>query len=71
MNCYKSEEQYNIKGRGNVFVVRNQVTQKREELSKSLLGKEVEIDGVLYKVKGVESHCVPIIIKGAPIGLMV
>jgi hypothetical protein len=50
-----AEEKFNIKGRGDVFVInleKNNLPTTREELN--LLSQEVEIEGIEYKVIGVE-----------------
>ncbi len=66
---YKSVGQYEIKGRGTVFVVENDKDRQRDK--NDLLGSDVIIDGANYKVKGIESHAVPMIYKGQKIGLLV
>jgi hypothetical protein len=50
---YNSLDNYEIKGRGVVYIVENDVERSRD--NNDLLNSEVFIDGVKYKVKGVES----------------
>lgn len=64
---YKSLDTFLIKGRGRVFVVEND----KDRDNNDLLGSEVTIDGVNYKVCGVESFAMQKIAKGVRIGLLV
>lgn len=66
---YKSLDNYKIKGRGTVYIVKNEINRNRD--NNDLVGSDVFIDGVKYKVKGVESFAVPMIRKGDTIGLLV
>ena len=66
---YKSLDKYELKGRGTVYIVENEI--ERDRCSNNLIGIEVLIDGVKYKVKGVESFLIPTIRKGYKIGLLV
>lgn len=66
---YKSLGEYELKGRGRVYIVENEVERDRD--NNDLINSEVLIDGVKYKVKGVESFLMPIIRKGDNIGLLV
>ena len=59
---FKSISKYNIKGRGDVILV-------KAKSKESLLGKEVLIDGERYKVKGVETQ--GYLETGKEIGLLV
>lgn len=49
MKIYNSKEKFEIIGRGTVFAM-EQV--KEEEIQE--IGEEVEIDGQIYKVRGIE-----------------
>ena len=66
---YKSLDNYKIKGRGTVYIVKNEINRNRD--NNDLVGSDVFIDGVKYKVKGVESFAEPMIRKGDTIGLLV
>lgn len=66
---YKSLDTFEINGRGKVFVVENDKDRDRDK--NDLLGSEVTIDGVNYKVRGVESFAIHKIRKGQKIGLLV
>lgn len=65
-----AEDSYEIRGRGRVYAVRSPVEFDRDKALETF-GPEVVIDGVTHRVKGVESHCVPVIRKGSPIGILV
>jgi len=66
---YKSIESFEIKNRGKVFMVIND--KDRFKSDNDLIGCEVIIDGVIYRVKGIESFAIENIKKGNPIGLLV
>ena len=66
---YKSLDKYELKGRGTIYIVENEVKRNRD--NNNLVGSEVFIDGVKYKIKGGESFAVSIIGKGDKIGLLV
>ena len=66
---YKSLDKYEIKGRGTVYIVENELERGRS--NNDLINSEVIIDGVKHKVKGVESFAIPTIRKGDTIGLLV
>lgn len=66
---YKSLDNYEIKGRGTVYIAENEVERNRD--NNDLIGSEAFIDGVKYKIKGVESLALSIIRKGDKIGLLV
>jgi hypothetical protein len=59
---YKSLDKYELKGRGTVYIIENEV--ERDRSNNDLLNSDVTIDGVKHKVKGVESFALPIIRKG-------
>lgn len=66
---FQSTGKYFIESRGDVYTVTNDKDRDRER--SGLPGNIVEIDGKKFKVKGVESFCVPKIRKGQEIVLMV
>ena len=67
---YESESTYEIKSRGTVIVVKSDVEGSRNIL-KNLINTLVNIDGVTYKVKGVESFATINVHLGQLIGLLV
>jgi len=69
MRKFNAEGWYEIKERGLVVSVVNDEEFAKD--SSHLIGEIVRIDGVEYKVKGVEAHALATIRKGAPIGLLV
>jgi len=69
MREFKSENWYDIKGYGRVAGVLNDEEYARD--SGHMIGEIVSIDGQTYKVRGVESHALGTIRKGALIGLWV
>lgn len=66
---YASLDSYNIMGKGKVFIVENDKDRIRD--NNDLIGSEVTIDGVNYKVRAVESFALLIIAKGQKIGLLI
>jgi hypothetical protein len=66
---YKSLDTYEVKGRGKVFVVKNDKDRDRDK--NDLIGSAVIIDGMKYLVLGVESFAVQKIAQGDKIGLLV
>lgn len=60
---------FDIPGRGRVICVRNDKERDRE--NDGLRGNIVEIDGIHFRVKGVESNAVTPIRKNAEIGLLI
>ena len=66
---YKSLDSYELKERGTVYIVENEVDRSRDK--NDLIGSEVFIDGVKHKIKGVESFLLSTIRKGDKIGLLV
>ena len=60
---------FHIAGRGDVASVSNDEDYENDR--GYLVGEQVLIDGVIYTVKGVEAWALRIIVKGAPIGLLV
>lgn len=69
MREFHVEEWFHIKGRGDVAAVRNDEEFERD--TGHLIGEKVMLDGVVYTVKGVESHAITPIRKGAPIALLI
>jgi hypothetical protein len=69
MRKFDAEGWYEITGRGLVVSVRNDEDFAKD--STHLIGEIVRIDGVEYKVKGVEAFALATIRKGSPIGLLV
>lgn len=66
---FKAIDHFDIAGRGHVITVTNDKDRPRSD--DGLLGNHVDIDGVIYKVRGVESYCIDPIRKGSPVGLLV
>lgn len=69
MYKFESTGKFNIKGRGLVFTVRAPHEYPRDKCP--FMNENVEIDGVEYRVVGVESFAVCPTRKGADIGLLV
>ena len=53
MRKFESEDSFYIKGRGRVFIATIPTLDKPEDLNK-IVGQEVLINDVAYKVKGLE-----------------
>lgn len=66
---FHAEDWYDIKDRGRVAAVRNPERFKRDECP--YIGQDADIDGVVYRILGVESFALGEIREGAPIGLLV
>lgn len=71
MKSFKKLNSFELPSLGTVIIVANDVTQSRDELSKSLVGQTVLIDDIEYKILGVESHALNIIKEGTRIGLLI
>ncbi len=71
MEEFTSDEKYEIKDRGTVFVIRNPRAYEREMNPNPFMGKDVLINGVAYIVKGIETHCVSPVREGSRVGLLV
>lgn len=71
VKSFISNKYYEIDGRGKAYIVMNDADHERSELGKTLIGKYVEINGEIFKVRGVESFAVPMIRKGQYISLLV
>lgn len=69
MDEYKSTGTFNIVGRGTVLTVNSIREINKDE--ETLINTIVKIDGLKYKILGVESYAVFKIFKGDPIGLLV
>ena len=75
MRTFAAVDYYDMKGRGRVWTGPSPITYDRDIDQHHLHGEwlidhpEAEI-GRVYIVTAVESHCVQIIRKGAPIGLL-
>lgn len=53
MFSVKSLDQYEIAGRGTVFIIRSPVTAERtDEALKAILGNQITINDVEYAIKG-------------------
>ena len=71
MKIFTNAEWFHIKGHGDVASVRSaERIQKVGDWQKEHFS-EAMIDGVVYKIKGVESYAIDHISIGHPIGLLV
>jgi len=70
LHDFKSKDSFLIEGRGRVYIVSNPRMCRSEEIG-DCIGSAVVIDGVTRTVRGVERHALPIIRKGANIGILV
>ncbi len=71
MKEFVSNDEFEIKGRGKVFTMKSP-----EEIHYSdLMGKEIKINGIVYKCKGIERYPIhthkECVYKGESIGLLV
>lgn len=71
MKKYISTQTYRLNNVGLCFIATNDESQSRENLCKSLIGEFVIINGSIWKVRNVETFCVPIIRKDMQISLLV
>lgn len=71
MKTFTNAEWFHIKGRGDVACVRSDAHIDKTGDWQSEHFSEAMIDGVIYKIKGVESYAIAWISKGHPIGLLV
>ena len=62
---------FTLEERGKIHYVDNPEEGKRSDVSARYANQDILLDGVVRRCKGVEMHCVPIIRKGAPIGLLI
>lgn len=69
MKEFKSLGEFEITGRGKVFLVECDETVDRDY--NNLLNSVVKIDDIEYEIRGVESHTRATIQKGQKIGLLV
>ena len=69
MRQFSAESWFDIKGRGRVATVANDERFAKD--SRHLIGEVVSIDGVMYKVRGVEANALAEIRVGSMIGLLV
>lgn len=67
---YESKECFSLKGRGKVYIVENEKGRAWHDFD-DLIGNEVEINGELKQVIGVEKYAKHYISEGEPIGLLV
>lgn len=65
---FKSEDKYELLGRGQVYVVANPINCYNFDW---LIGKKVKIDENPFKVLGVESKATHHKVRGSHIGLLV
>ncbi len=75
MRTFVAIDYYDMKGRGRVWTGLSPITYDRDTEQQQLHGEWLidhpeAVQGRVYNVTAVESHCVPIILKGAPIGLL-
>ena len=68
MKKFTSEGSFEIEGRGKVFVVSNDVDREGEF---SDFYPQVEIDGKVYKVRGIERQAILSQRKGCKLGILV
>ncbi len=71
MKTFTNAEWFNIKDRGDVASVRSDEHIDKLDNWQAEHFSEAMIDGVIYKIKGVESYAITWISKGHPIGLLV
>ena len=68
---YKSLDQFEIKGRGIVYIVEYKGETIYKSKNNPLMGSKVKINDNEFTIKGVESYAIETISDGQKIGLLV
>lgn len=68
---YKSLDQFNIVGRGTVYIVEYKGETIYKSKNNPLIGSKIKINNIEFTIKAVESYCIETISDGQMIGLLV
>lgn len=71
MTEYKSLDQFELKGRGKVYIVEYKGETIHKSKGNPLVGSKVKIDGNEFMIKGIESYGIETISDGQKIGLLI